>query len=160
MRSRVVMEFLKEAPGTGKGNLASKYRYNVEQLSTGKWVYLERPGFLNKQFDFVINVEDVDFGGGVGRVRRAPTHEDIFVDLEMKKQHNSSLYCKLYELILRLYLCEEPSTAEYRAMSFGVGYPVDMVLAIVKWYFIEQDVAYWNYSGRAMFMTGIPEPSS
>lgn len=61
VRKRVLKEFLKEKPGTGSGEYATHYTYYVESLANGKRVFLTRPGFLNKQFDFVINVEAVNF---------------------------------------------------------------------------------------------------
>ena len=61
VRTRVLKEFWKEKPGTGKGNTATHYTYYVEKLLDGKRIFLTRPGFLNKQFDFVINVEGINF---------------------------------------------------------------------------------------------------
>jgi hypothetical protein len=37
------------------------------------------------------------------------------------------------------------------------GYPVDMVLKLIKWFFIEQDINYWNVSGRNKFMGAVNE---
>jgi len=153
------MEFLKENPGTGKGDLATKYTYYVETLSDGRRVFLTRPGFLNKQFDFVINVEDVNFNKEKnGKVRTAPTHDDVFDDLKMKQTENPKRYEKFYSLIERIFQCEEVEKREHDALKFNGGYPVDLLLMVIKWYFIEQDIAYWNYSGRNMFMSGVPEP--
>ena len=81
IRRRVVEKFLEESPGKGKGDLASKYRYNVEKLSDGRWVYLSRPAYLKKGFDFRINVEKEKFSTG----REYPKHSDIFDDLVAKK---------------------------------------------------------------------------
>lgn len=30
-------------------------------------------------------------------------------------------------------------------------HPIEIILLAIKWLFMEQDCAYWNYSGRAMF---------
>ena len=30
------------------------------------------------------------------------------------------------------------------------GIEIEGILKLVKWLFLEQDVTYWNYSGRAM----------
>lgn len=155
VRKRVILEFLKEKPGIGKGDLASRYRYNVEKLHNGFWIYLERPGFLNKQFDFVINVENVNFGKS--KVRHSPTHNDIFNDLKKKKKKNPYTYKKLYLKIQQIYYCKKINIRNHK-LRFKAGYSADMLLGVIKWYFIEQDVAYWNYSGRAMFMNGIPKP--
>lgn len=48
---------MEEEPGMGAGNDSSKYTYYVETLADGNRVYLTRPAFLNKGFDFVIRVE-------------------------------------------------------------------------------------------------------
>lgn len=86
VRIRVLKEFINEEPGIGKGDKATHYTYYVEKLSNGKRIFLKRPGFLNKQFDFVINVEGINFNNkGSGRTRTNPTHDDIFSDLEAKK---------------------------------------------------------------------------
>ena len=37
----------------------TQLRYYVEKLSNGKWIYIERPTFLNKGCDFQIYVEDL-----------------------------------------------------------------------------------------------------
>lgn len=158
VRRRVVRDFLKEKPGKGRGDDATHYTYYVEQLSSGSRIYLERPGFLNKQFDFVIKVEGVDFARGKGRMRHNPTHEDIFADLRKKHRQQPRQYVKLYALIVKVFLCHDIRAGEYRLVRFKSGYPVDLLLGVIKWYFIEQDIAYWNYSGRAMFMSGIPAP--
>jgi len=159
VRIRVLKEFLKEKPGTGKGDAATHYTYYVEKLLDGKRIFLTRPGFLNKQFDFVINVEGINFNKAKsGRRRTNPTHDDICSDLQGKKKNDPKNYKKLYYLMQRIYNCKEITSDEYENLEFDIGYPVDLVLLVTKWYFIEQDIAYWNYSGRAMFMSGIPEP--
>ena len=93
-----------------------------------------------------------------GRKRTNPTHDDIFSDLERKKKNDPKNYKMLYYLIQRIYNCEEIGSHEYENLEFDIGYPVDLVLLVTKWYFIEKDIAYWNYSGRAKFMIGIPKP--
>ena len=59
-RRAVAEKWLAEDPYT-------KYRYNVERCADGNLVYLLRPTWLNKGFDFMVNVE----GSGVepGRPR-------------------------------------------------------------------------------------------
>lgn len=157
VRKRVLEKFLEEEPGKGKGDDATHYTYYVEKLKGGKRVFLTRPGFLNKQFDFVINVEGINFGNKK-TARTNPTHDDIFTDLENKKNKAPASYAKLYALIKQLYKCKEVDKSEYEDLNFSIGYPADLLLMVIKWYFIEQDIAYWNYSGRAMFMSGVPKP--
>ena len=49
-RRNLITLFLNEIPGTGNGNNASRYQYNVEQFNNYK-IYLRRPTQLNKGFD-------------------------------------------------------------------------------------------------------------
>ena len=39
----------------------------------------------------------------------------------------------------------------------GIEHPIEIILLAVKWLFMEQDCAYWNYSGRAMFYSVLQE---
>lgn len=157
-RERVIQEFLKEEPGTGKAELTSKYTYFVEKLANGARVFLTRPARLNNGFDFEIRVEGMAFASAKGRTTNRPSHPVIFQDLLQKKAENGKGYAGLFKLIERVYNCEDVSPKAYAQLRFASGLPVDMILFIIKWLFIEQDVTYWNYSGRAMFMSGVPRP--
>jgi hypothetical protein len=39
----------------------------------------------------------------------------------------------------------------------SVGLPPDQLLYIIKWLFIEQDLTYWNQTGRDMLMRAIEQ---
>jgi hypothetical protein len=153
VRQIIVSEFLKEQPGNGKGDLTSRYIYYVETLADGKRIYLKRPARLNKGFDFTIHVEGMKFL----TKHDYPKHEDIMKDLRRKKRSHPRLFNRLYKAIYRVYECEDMETIlkECRLLNFHVGYPTDLVLQVTKWFFIEQDVTYWNWSGRSMFMDGV-----
>jgi len=153
LRKIVVTQFLEEEPGLGRGNDASHYRYNVETLSNGKRIYLTRPAYLKKGFDFRINVEGTTF-----QTRHEyPKHDDIFDDFRLKRQENPAMCRRLHQAIERVYDCEEPENIlpEYRDIEFSVGHPVELILKVIKWFLIEQDIRDWNYSGRQMFKEGI-----
>ena len=153
IREQVVKAFLDEEPGTGKGALCSVYLYEVEQLKGGKTVFLKRPGRLNKGFDFEINVSDTNFG----KTRRTtmPSHANIFDDLQKKRSENPAEFKKVQKVIQRLYDCENVPCKEMQSLTFQAGHPVEMILKAIKWLFIEQDVTYWNWSGRNMLYSGI-----
>jgi len=153
----VIRKFLKEEPGTGKRELASRYTYFAETLADGKRIYLTRPTRL-KGFDFEIRVEGVNFAIGKKRSSNRPSHEGIYADLLRKRTENPKAYAKLFDAIELIYTCDELTPQDYKHLAFTSGFPVDMILNIIKWFFIEQDVTYWNYSGRAMFMSGVPRP--
>ncbi len=82
VRRRVVECFILEAPGTGRGDLVSKYDYVVKVLSDGKKVILTRPATLKNGFDFLIRVEGIDFSNGDGRCRDYPKHARLFESQE------------------------------------------------------------------------------
>ena len=132
----------------------SRYRYDVETCKDGRKVYLLRPTWLNKGFDFQINFEGFD-----SKSNEAPKHDNLLDDLIAKKKESPRNYKYLRELIDSVYECEEPDEAlkKYPKLAFRSGLPADAVLKILKWLFIEQDLTYWNNSGRRMFLTAIRE---
>lgn len=158
VRMRVVNAFSKEKRGEGKDELASHYSYYVETLNDGNRVYLRRPAFLHNGFDFVVCVENYNFASSGKRKRNYPKHEDIIKDLQKKKKADSKMYQRFYSVIEKVYTCHNIEEAEYKNIRFSQGFPVDMILKTLKWLFIEQDIRYWNYSGRDMLWSGIPKP--
>lgn len=158
LRKKVVRKFLSEESGTGKNELASRYTYFAETLTDGKRIYLTRPTRL-KGFDFEIRVEGINFASGKQRRTNRPSHSAIYEDLTKKRGENSKAYSDLFRLIEHTYNCDKDITPKDCAhLTFASGFPLDMLLSIIKWFFIEQDITFWNYSGRAMFMSGVPRP--
>ena len=155
LRKLVVHEFLREKAGTGRGNDASRYRYNVETLANGTRIYLTRPARLKMGFDFRISVEGMKFL----TKHDYPKHDDVIKDLMKKQKKHPYKARKLHEAILRVYNCEEPIDIMkvYESLDFGIGYSVELILKVIKWFFIEQDIRGWNYSGRKMFMDGVTD---
>ena len=158
VRKNLIDIFLKEIPGTGKGIDASRNTYFVETLDSGDRIFLRRPAWLKKGFDFVIHVENVDFGKGLERrIRTNPKHTELFEDLAQKKIENPKDYVVLYDVLERIYNCEDVTKAEYNHLVFKSGYDLDLIVLIFKWFFIEQDIRDWSYSGRTMCFNGIPK---
>jgi hypothetical protein len=55
-----------------------------------------------------------------------------------------------------IFTCElELKDAPLDNINFKSGFPCDLILAVLKWLFIEQDIRYWNYSGREMLWNSI-----
>lgn len=157
VRMRVIELLSNEIPGTGSGKNASRYIYYVETLCNGKRVYLQRPANLHNGFDFLVCVEGVNYAKEGYRRRNYPKHEDLAEDLERKKEHDPVMYSHLYKLLKKVYECHDVSAEEMNSLHFDVGLPVDHILKTIKWLFIEQDIRYWNYSGRSMTWKIIPE---
>jgi len=150
-RKQLIGFFLNETPGTGKDVNTSKYQYIVKKIH-GHDVYLSRPAQFNNGFDFTLNVSNINFNAGGGRSTTRPTHKNILDDLLGKKNENPALYANLMTEITNIYNCQPPTTTSF---AFVSGYSSEIILECIKWLFAEQDVTYWNYSGRAMFYDGI-----
>jgi hypothetical protein len=155
LRKLVIDEFVKEKAGHGKADLTSEYKYIVETLQPGESVYLTRPATINKGFDFVIHVENHTFMNNQDN----PKHDDIFNDLREKKNSSPTAYAVLLNALTDVFNCKDPNgiytnyLQELSSLSHGL-HP-ELILKVVKWLFIEQDIRYWNWSGRHMFMGGI-----
>jgi len=149
-RKELIGFFLNETPGTGKGTDTSKYKYIVRKIS-GHDVYLNRPAQFNNGFDFTLNVSNINFNGG-GKSTTRPTHKNILDDLLSKKSENPTLYSNFLSEIKNVYNCQTPTIINFQFVS---GYSSEIILECIKWLFAEQDVTYWNYSGRAMFYDSI-----
>ena len=156
VRMRVVNTLSLEDPGTGSGEDSSRYIYYVETLADGNRVYLQRPANLHNGFDFLVCVENTNYAAPGERRRNYPKHEDFKADLEAKKVENPAEYAKLYDLLRRIFECGEVSDEEMAELRFNTGLPVDHILKATKWLFIEQDIRYWNYSGRYMTWGIVP----
>lgn len=156
VRDRVIEAFQAEEPGTGKGECASKYIYFVETLSSGDRVYLQRPANLHNGFDFIVCVENANYALLGNKCRNFPKHTELCTDLQKKKEESGEVYTRLYNLLKRIFDCEDVSDDEMEAIHFNTGLPVDHILKVMKWLFIEQDIRYWNYSGRFMIWKLVP----
>jgi hypothetical protein len=149
-RKELVGIFLNETPGTGRGLYTSKYQYVVKRIS-GHEVSLNRPARFNNGFDFTLSVSNINFNTG-GRASTRPKHQNIFDDLLLKKTENLVLYTSLIAEITNIYNCASPIRLTF---PFTSGYSTEIILECIKWLFAEQDITYWNNSGRAMFYNGI-----
>lgn len=149
-RKELIKCFLNEKPGTGKGNAASRYQYNVE--SYGNYgIFLKRPTQLNKGFDFTVNVCGLYFKKN--RRYSNPSHSDIIEALSYCKKHYSENYNSVMSAIREIYECKNVDFSCLNASFIdyeGTEHPIQIIILAIKWLFIEQDCAYWNYSGRKM----------
>lgn len=143
----------------GKG---VKFWYPVEKLPSNlqlsdNRLFIFRPGGLQKwNFDFKVNVIP-EFGLEKGK------HADIAADLSSKKQKHPRKFVKLLDAIEKIYSGSESDVdrvlAEYPNLqaSFKTGAQVEILLKILKWMFIMEDIVYWNYDGRAKLYNFLKE---
>ncbi|MDR1859343.1 MAG: hypothetical protein LBR06_00280 [Bacteroidales bacterium] len=145
IRKKLVCEFLNFKQGSGT-------QYLEVENNGSHSVYIICPGQLNKGIDFVVNVKGFSFKSKSGRNLKNPSHNNIIQDLKDKKASNSKEFNNLISEIENVYSCTEEAIS---SCSFSVGVPADLLLKILKWLFIEQDITYWTKSGRDMLMNGI-----
>lgn len=158
IRKELVELFLNEMAGSGTGDNTSKYIYIVENLGIYS-IYLQRPAPLNKGFDFIVCVESMYFKINDGRRHRNPSHADVVNILTAYKIQFSDIYPTIQSLIWQIYNCQNidinhlscnlPTFTNYD----GEQIPIALILYCIKWLFIEQDITYWNYSGRNMLFS-------
>ena len=152
-RDFVINAFLKELPGTGKGPNCSKYIYTAELIAHSS-ILIKRPAALNKGVDFTDHVSGKRFRkrGSVDM----PSHADIILDLDQKMKADSASYKGIKSLINDVFNCKYVSQIQCRKCNIVAGKlsTTEAIMAI-KWLFIEQDVTYWNWSGRYMLFGGL-----
>lgn len=150
MRHALISCFLNEVAGTGRDDKTSRYQYNVETYEN-YGIYLKRPTQLNKGFDFTVNVEGMYFKKN--RRYSNPSHKDIFDALVYCMNTYPNEYDAVREAIRDIYNCIDADLSQINAYFCdyeGIEHPIQVILLAIKWLFMEQDCAYWNYSGRRM----------
>jgi len=165
IRDEVVDLFKNEPAGKGIGKLSTKIIYCVEKTLNDEIIYLQRPAYLNKGFDFTVNVKNYLFKAPTNlrpdRVTKTPRHDSIIYPLKLIKSTNISNFDLMMEVIEKIFLCEEPNDilkqTKYQILlnKYIDGVEYETLLKVIKWLFIEQDVTYWSFSGRAMLYEGL-----
>lgn len=143
--SKVVDAFIKEEyKAKGKG---VEFRYPVENLPNNSRLYIVRPGH-KKNFDFKVEVIE-EMGLLEGK------HKQIALDLREKGQENQQEFENLLQAIEKVYQCSENDVDHllkyYQSLkkAFRTGAEAEVILKIVKWLFIMEDIVYWDNEGRA-----------
>ncbi|MBM3155299.1 MAG: hypothetical protein FJ008_08220 [Chloroflexi bacterium] len=152
---KVVNTFIdSESQVRGKG---IKFRYPVENLPDGKQLFIFRPGGLNKwNFDFKVEVTE-ELGLGKG------SHDEIVLDFRNKKHENMHKFNVLLRALAEIYESSENDIDSLLRsypdlkVSFQTGANVEIILKVIKWMFIMEDIVYWNYQGRSMLYNALKE---
>ena len=149
IRQYVINEFLDEEAGTGTGDLTTKYTYTVERLATSN-IVLKRPATLNKGMDFTVHVIGKKFREKFAYQDR-PKHQEIIDDMIALKQSNPNEYSNLAKIIHQIYQCQPYDKLALKNLVISSTLLTAEEIALtLNWLFIEQDITYWNWSGRGM----------
>jgi len=142
---KVVNAFIKtEYRKKGKGVV---FRYPVEHLSNDQLLYIVRPGH-KKNFDFKVDVA-TSYGLGSG------SHKEIALDLRKKNSKNPRKFKKLWQAIADIYHCKESDIDVISKKRVGLKRPFksgakpELLLKVIKWLFIMEDIVYWDNEGRS-----------
>ena len=162
IRKELLMVFSDETPGLGVGDLCSKYKYVVEEYSDNRLyrITLNRPAPLNKGLDFIVRVDGLFFKKN--RRYNNPGHFDIINALmQVKDNFTSNKYNLVKNEMKKIYNCQEFNLNNISDLYFkdfeGNQHPIAIILLAARWLFIEQDMTYWNWSGRNMLMKHLVE---
>ena len=135
-----------------------KVIYTVETYD-GHKIELHRIGG-DRNPDFVVHIKTFKFYKN--EVYTNPSIDDIIQVLESVKVFSDNLYNERIKPIVQdFYNCKDITLSPH---SIGEVFdhlayfrPVEIVLLALKWLFIEQDVVYWNDSGREKFYSRLKE---
>ncbi len=165
IRDNIVDLFKSERAGQGKGLDSTRVIYCMEKTLNDEIIYLQRPAYLNKGFDFTVNVKKYNFKAPTkknqNRLTHTPRHDSIFHPLNLIKITNVTDFNLMQIAIDKIYYCEEPSILlkenQFQSLNnkYIDGVEYETLLKVIKWLFIEQDITYWNFSGRTMFYNGL-----
>lgn len=154
IRNEVCNLFLKENPGTGTGSNCSMYEYLVESFTSYN-IIIKRPAVLNKGFDFTVSIPTANYLFKKSRRYHTPSHNDIVVALTYSQTNYPTKYQSVKQHLTDAYNCINVSFAAGSSLGHFIDYnnnlhPIEIIILAVKWLFIEQDITYWNWSGRDM----------
>ncbi len=157
-RKQLIGAFVDEEPGTGTGENCTRYIYEVDTSPSGHTIELHRPAFLNKGIDFTVRCLSIVFNDKNPHWRHVPTHADVVEVLTSLKANYPGRYGEVSASLNRVYGCKGRVNLKAiteliaePAIAGADGCPADAAVLVAKWLFAEQDLTYWNNSGRAMF---------
>lgn len=163
LRMLYVNIFGEEKPGVGKEKgRKQEYKYIVDIFNDDNKeyrIFLNRPATTNWGVDFTICVEyknknDKDYQKyNFSKNSNRPSHKNIFEDLIEKKKESEQGYQKIIDLINRIYNLDFPREKEIESIESEFflnkrGFSLILLLKMIKWLYIEQDVTYWLVSGK------------
>jgi len=92
------------------------------------------------------------------RKNSLPTYQQLVdVDLVNKKKENPKLFKKVFKILRKIYQCRliDLDSIDYNKLQFKFGLPIEIVLKLLKWMFIKEDLEHWQGTGRNKLWEGI-----
>lgn len=134
-----------------------RYKYVVEKCRDGTRVYLTRPARFNQGIDFQIWAESpASKKKKTKKVR--PSYKWLVRDLRRKLRKRPRLRRELYRAVGEIFDCRNPRSVVRRHPRLFVlpgRTSFEVLMCLLKWFFIEQDMTYWLGTGRNRLMRHI-----
>lgn len=130
--------------------------YEVEQLSTGEKIVINKPGGKRSwgrlaRNDFMVFIYSPNEEG-----LWLISHNEIFEDLRLKYRHNRTETEKLIYGLLDICNGKEPDVViENRNLKNINGLEIEKLLKVYKWIWGQEDCNYPNAEGRWLSMNAI-----
>lgn len=175
LRDELIEHFKSESPGTGKQENSSRWIYCVAHtLNQENFVYLQRPASLNKGFDFTVNTSNIDFFAPTAkkpsRITKTPRHDSLYPPLDTLQLNFPDRFLILRQALEQTFLCNDTIQIETEHSAIfaeefiyspinTISLRIDCktILHTIKWLFMEQDITYWNFTGRYMYYSSLVE---
>ena len=147
-RTRLLDEAKAEEPGLSAESVAW-VTYERETCASGVQVSVVRPARRNSGSHFTYQLSGVEGHPGYWR----PSLKTVFADIGMKIDATPSHARLLFEAVDAVYRCREPddvlANSDFEPLlALSTGLEVEVLLKLLKWVFLEQDLTYWHTSGR------------
>lgn len=152
-------EFNKEEAGYGKDDKASRYRYKFCDYKQYEGIF-KRPT-QNGGYDFKLHIIDKNNKdkkifkninkNGKDTFTSAPTHNNIVESLISCKKLHPKEYQKVEKTVNDIFLCNILKSPDINACFLDYNnekHPISLILDLLTYLFIEQDIKYWLLSGR------------
>lgn len=146
-RKFTVSLFFNEEKGTG----LYYYAYRVEQMTDGSAIFLMRPTW-KWGLDYFIILQKPD--GSL----EGPQFDELERELLEKKEAFPESYLMLNDSLLKVHAgfdADEVLKTVKTPKLDSVGLPVENILKIAKWLFIDEDIKYWGHGGRDKWKNSI-----
>ena len=107
-------------------------------------MYICRPG-VKWNFDFKVEIPPVS-------ELKEGKHDQIARLLRELKEKNKQEFDNLWQVITLLYDCTNNDVdviLQQNPIRYEGTLPIDILLKVIKWMFIMEDIIYWHYEGRA-----------
>lgn len=123
------------------------FHYPVEKLTNNKYLYISRPGH-KKNFDFKVEIT-------AEMVLEEGKHDQIALSIRDLKSDNPKKFKSLLQAIETIFHCKENDVDKLLKKHVDLKQPSktgvvpEIILKILKWMFIMEDIVYWDVEGRA-----------